>query len=85
VFSGAELAWHFKEEGNAAYQRGEYCSAIKLYSQAIDEPVGSRDLPTEGPRRVAYLLNRAQAYLKRAELDKLADLSPDRCVSMLFP
>lgn len=75
----ADLAWQLKEEGTAAYHRGDFSAAIELYSRAIDEAVASRDLPTEGPRREVYLLNRAQAYLKRVEMDNPPDGSPDRC------
>ncbi|GFR45643.1 hypothetical protein Agub_g7052, partial [Astrephomene gubernaculifera] len=57
-----------KEQGNAAFRRGDFTSAIHLYSAALDVPVpaeGPRIL-SEGPRRAAYHANRAAAYMGRA-------------------
>jgi hypothetical protein len=57
----------YKADGNAAFQHGDFTEAIDCYSKAIDEPVHARDVAGEAPRRTTYLLNRAQAYLRRAE------------------
>lgn len=40
--------------------------AIRHYSAALDVPVPTSDLLTEGPRRAVLLANRAAAYLARA-------------------
>ena len=70
-----------KAEGNLAFARGDFTAAVALYSRALDTPIATPDLPCEGGRRVAYLLNRAQAYLKRAPTTPDPAAPPDECAS----
>ena len=70
-----------KAEGNLAFARGDFTAAVALYSRALDTPIATPDLPCEGGRRVAYLLNRAQAYLKRAPTTPDPAAPPDECAT----
>jgi hypothetical protein len=80
----AEQASKWKGDGNRAFKRGDFSLAIDLYSRAIDEPVHMQDMVTETPRRVAYLLNRAQGYLQRAANSPADNAPPDRCTAYLL-
>ena len=57
----------FKKRGNAAFEKGDYSSAIEAYGRAIDAPVSYRRLFDEAPRRATYHANRAAAYLRRGD------------------
>ena len=43
----------FKKRGNAAFENGDYSTAIEAYGRAIDAPVSYRRLFDEAPRRAA--------------------------------
>ena len=51
----------FKKRGNAAFENGDYSTAIEAYGRAIDAPVSYRRLFDEAPRRATYHANRAAA------------------------
>ena len=57
----------FKKRGNAAFENGDYSTAIEAYGRAIDAPVSYRRLFDEAPRRATYHANRAAAYLRRGD------------------
>ena len=78
----AAAAQHCKTLGNAAFTAQRYTDAIEQYSLAIEEPVHAADVAGESERRSVYLLNRAQAYLRRAQTaDDTCTEVPDKCVS----
>ncbi|GIL77546.1 hypothetical protein Vretimale_2922 [Volvox reticuliferus] len=70
-------AEQLKEQGNDAYRRGDYSTAIHLYSAALDVLVPTERLLTEGPRRAVYHSNRAAAYMARAASGRLQEGDAD--------
>ena len=44
----------FKKRGNAAFENGDYSTAIEAYGRAIDAPVSYRRLFDEAPRRATW-------------------------------
>ena len=66
-FASADAGEAFKKRGNAAFEKGDYSSAIEAYGRAIDAPVSYHRLFDEAPRRATYHANRAAAYLRRGE------------------
>ncbi|GLI59337.1 hypothetical protein VaNZ11_001196, partial [Volvox africanus] len=71
-------AEQLREQGNDAYRRGDYSTAIHLYSAALDVLVPTDCLLTEGPRRAAYHSNRAAAYMARGASGKLREGDADK-------
>ena len=56
----------FKKRGNAAFENGDYSTAIEAYGRAIDAPVCTVGSSTR-PRRATYHANRAATYLRRGD------------------
>ncbi len=53
--------------GEAACARDDWGGAIQHFSAALDSLVPAERLVTEPPRRAAYHVSRAEAYLARAQ------------------
>lgn len=62
-----------KQEGNAAYTRGDYDEALQLYWQAIDTA------PEGAQQRAVYLCNAAACYLKK----EMWQLAVEQCTAAL--
>lgn len=78
VVNDPEAAKKYKEEGNEAFQKGEYENAIKLYTKAI------QSTHDETLEKATYYKNRAAAYLKLKKYEKVIkdatsalDISPN--------
>ncbi|KAG2483192.1 hypothetical protein HYH03_017927 [Edaphochlamys debaryana] len=75
--SAGDEAEQLRQAGNEAFRRGDYTAAVQAYSAALDVPVPTQRLLTEGPRRAAYHANRAAAYMARAAGGKLREGDAD--------
>lgn len=61
----------FKEQGNAAFQMGEYSEAVDCYTNGI----------AQNPSNAVLFSNRSAAYLKQNIYDK-AKLDADMCIEL---
>lgn len=61
----------YKEQGNQAYQAGEYSKAVQFYTMGIEQE----------PSNAALYSNRSAAYLKLEEYFK-AKIDADKCISL---
>lgn len=61
----------FKEQGNAAYQAGEYDKAVSLYTEGIEQE----------PTNAVLFSNRSAAYLNLGFYDK-AIRDADMCIEL---